>query len=147
MTKRLTAFKLTHLLKSILVAQSSTLWLCVWASVPISDSRIILGHLRPIIGRNSCRIYLSWGLLAGNTSGTAHVMRLDAIVKPWLEHLARFFGAVAPRHMLAHLLFFSLDSYVAIEIVLDLVSYKWGISIVLLLQIQIDFFFKNKRAI
>ena len=117
-----TAFKLAHLLKSIIVSTSSRLViLCIWALISVvsrSDwsrpiSTVILaGHLQSV---GSCLGHPSWirlrrWLLSSHSSIPGHVHCLDAVVKPRVKHLPRLFRAMAPGLMLVHVSLLSRSS-------------------------------------
>ena len=111
-----TAFKLAHLLKSIIVSTSDRLVIfCIWALISVDSccdwgmmcptAAIILGvHLQPIgcLGDPSWITLRSW-LLSVYASIPGNIHGLSSVVKPWLKHLPRLFSAMAPGLMLVHL--------------------------------------------
>lgn len=101
---RVTTFELAHLLKSIITQATWTL-LCVRVcSGSCAHCRIILSNRGSIWSL----ILASWvclccRLLTRHASRSSLIHRLNPVIKPRIEHLARLFWAMAPALMLAHL--------------------------------------------
>ena len=82
--------------------------LSCWGA-PCRHCRVVLRHLRPVRWRYVGWVDLVRRLLSRYTPCPLHIDGLHSIVKPWVEHLSRFFWAVAPWLVLVH--FIDFDCY------------------------------------
>ena len=79
--------------------------LSCWGA-PCRHCRVVLRHLRPVRWRYVGWVDLVRRLLSRHTPGPLDIDGLHSIVKSWMEHLSRFFWAVAPWLMLVHFFVF-----------------------------------------
>ena len=112
----LPTFKLTHLLKSIVITSSVTyfvifwVWTLVSVVVVVGHSTVILAYLGSscCLG-HVCRVGGRCLLLTRHASSPRLIHCLYAIVKPRVKHLSRLFWAMAPRLIFVHYLSLSLN--------------------------------------
>ena len=111
-------FELAHLGQSVVVSARPTPFvvlsvralgpsviLSCW-DAPCRHCRVVLRHLRPVRWRYVGWVDLVRRLLSRHTPGPLDIDGLHSIVKSWVEHLSRFFWAVAPWLMLVHFFVF-----------------------------------------